>query len=526
MVLSIRESYYSLSYRRPTPAYIHVEKCWPEVDKYSPCEAKCPLHMDIPNYIISIAMGDFKKALSIIRETNPLPSICGRVCHHPCEMDCNRKMIDSPIAIEWLKRFAVEHGKGEKPVPIRRTKEARVAVIGSGPAGLTAAYDLVGKGYGVTIFEAAPTAGGILSSSIPDFILPKEAVRDDIDYIKSVGVQIHTNVKVGKDTTLEDLQKQGFKAILIAIGAQKGAELKIPGAGLQGVSIALPLLMEAKQGNLKPFKGKVWVIGGGAVAMDAARTALRHGAAEVHVASLESRADMPAFDWEVDEAEREGVRIHPSLSPQEFISKNGSAVSGINFKRVSSTWLDSEGGIHWTLMDGTGSDYTVDTDAVIVAIGQATDVRGLSYEKLGISRRGNIIVNEVSGQSNVNGIFAAGDIAGTGRTVSESMAAGRRAALSIDQYLEGQPIVPIKEKLEVITIKKEQIPNWFSSKERWGMPKLLSDQARRTSREVNLGYTVWQAMEEARRCLNCRMCANCIFERGQLCMETSIRLLQ
>lgn len=429
MVLAIQESYYNLSSRRPVPAYIHKEKCWPEANKYSPCEVNCPLHMDVPNYILAIAIGDFKKALSIIRDANPLPSVCSRVCHHPCETECNRKVIDSPIAIEWLKRFATEHGKGDKPAAVARKKKNKVAIIGSGPAGLTAAYDLARKGYHAAIFEAASVPGGILSSSIPDFILPKEAVAEDIDYIKGMGVEIHTNVKVGKDVTLDDLKTQGFKGILIAIGAQKGAALKIPGADLDGVSLALPLLKEAKQGSLKPFRGKVWAIGGGAVSMDAARTALRYGASEVHIACLESRANMPAFDWEIEEAEREGVKIHPSLAPQAFSSKNGKKVNGINFKRVSSTWLDSEGGIHWTLTEGTGSDYSIDADAVIVAIGQATDLKSLAYNNLDVSRKGTVIVNELTGQTNVPGIFAAGDIAGTGRTVSESMAAGRRARI-------------------------------------------------------------------------------------------------
>ena len=525
MAVSTAESYYSLAFRRETPAYIHVERCWPEVDKYSPCEASCPLHMDVPNYVMAIAQGDMKKALSIIRESNPLPSVCGRVCHHPCETDCNRKVVDEPVAIESLKQYAADWGNGKKPRPIKRKKEEKIAIVGSGPAGLTAASDLVRKGYGVAIFEAASMSGGILSSAIPDFILSPEAVQADIDYIKGLGVKIHTNVRVGKDVTLEGLQRQSFKAILIAIGAQRSAELRIPGADLQGVLLALSLLMEAKQGRLNPLRGKVWVIGGGAVAMDTARTAIRHGADEVHVACLESRADMPAYDWEIEAAEREGVRLHPSLAPQEFTSKDGSRVNGVNFKRVTSTWLDNEGGVHWTLMEGPGSDYSADADTVIVAIGQATDLGKLGDGSLDISSRGTVVVNEATGQTSVAGIFAAGDVAGTGRTVSESMAAGRATALSVDQYLRGQPIIAVKESRETITVKPEQVPVYFTRRERWEMPRLSPKQAVKTSKEVNLGYSYWQAVEEARRCLNCRMCANCVFERGQLCFETAGRLL-
>jgi len=481
--------------------------------------------MDIPNYVMAIAQGNIKQALSIIRESNPLPSVCGYVCHHPCEEDCNRKVIDSSVAIEWLKRYAADWGNGDTPSPAPRTKEERVAIIGSGPAGLTAAHDLVKKGYGATIFEAASVPGGILSSAIPDFILPPASVRADIDYIKQLGVRIHTSIRIGKDFSLAGLWQQEYKAILIAIGLQKGAELKIPGSDLLGVFSALPLLKEVKLGGLPPLQGRVWVIGGGAVAMDAARTAIRLGAEEVHAACLESRRDMPAFEWEIESAEREGVRIHPSLAPQGFTSKDGSKVDGIEFKRVTATHLDNGGRIHWTLMEGPASDYAVETDTVIVAIGQAPDMDGMLGESLDIGKTGGLQVNEQTLQTNVPGIFAAGDISATGGTVTESMAAGRRAANSIDQYLSGVPIAEVKKSREILTIEPEQVPGFFKRKDVWEMPRMLPKEAIRTFKEVDSGYKNWQAIEEAKRCLNCRMCANCIFERGQLCFETANRLL-
>lgn len=519
------KTYYSLDSKRKVPAFIHVEKCWPAVDKYSPCEVNCPLHMDVPNYIIAVAEGNANKALAIIRESNPLPSICGRVCHHPCETECNRKVVDSPIAIQWLKQFAADWGQEEKPTPVKKTKKSKVAIVGSGPAGLTAAYDLAKKGYGVAIFEADSVPGGILASAIPDFILSKEAVQKDVDYIKALGVQIHTNIKIGKDVTLDALKEQGFKAILIATGAQNSIMLKIPGADLKGVTPALSYLKEAKRGQLKSFNGRVWVIGGGAVAMDVARTAVRNGAKEVHVACLESRETMPAFGWEIEAAEKENVHIHPSLAPQEFTGKNSAKVSGIKFKRVSSTSLDSDGRIHWTLAEGTGSDYEVEADAVIIAIGQTIDKDSLPSKSADLSRKGILVINEATGETNVAGVFAAGDVSGTGRTVSDSMAAGRTAAISIDQYLSGEPISQKKSAMAVITIKPEQVPGYFVKRERWEMPQLQSRQAVKTNKEVHLGYAYWQAVEEANRCLNCRMCANCVFERGQLCFETAARLL-
>jgi NADPH-dependent glutamate synthase beta subunit-like oxidoreductase len=521
--MAIIQSYYSEARLTKIPAFIHQERCWPEVDKYSPCEASCPLHMDVPNYVMAIAQGNPRKSLAIIRETNPLPSVCGRVCHHPCETDCNRKVVDMPIAIAALKQFAADHGYGEKPEAVPITKVEKVAVIGSGPAGLTAGYDLVRKGYGITIFEAAPVAGGILTSAIPDFILSKDAVQKDIDYIKALGVQIHTGISVGRDVSFEAIQRRGYGAILLAIGNQKSVNLKIPGADLAGITTALDYLKEAKRGFLRPFTGKVWVIGGGAVAMDCARTALRNGAQEVHVACLESREQMPAFIWEIEAAEREGIRIHAALSPQEFTTKNGSRASGIKFKRVTSTSLDGDGRISWTLAEGIGSEFEVDTDAVIVAIGQAMEHDSLPG--VNINRRSVININAETGETGITGIFAAGDAAGNGRTVTDSMAAGRKAAIAIDQYLSGKPITVQKDNHGVIYIQPEQVPSYFVRRDRWDMPKLSARQAIKTNKEVNLGYAYWQAVEEANRCLNCRMCVNCVFERGQLCYETAFRLL-
>jgi len=525
MVVYSAQTYYSVPRKPETPAFIHRERCWPEVDKYSPCEAACPLNQDVPNYIMAIAQGDIDKAISIIRETNPLPSICGRVCHHPCEVECNRKEVDSPVAIQALKRFAADWGKDELPSPAARTKEAKVAIIGSGPAGLTAAHDLVNKGYGVDIMEAAQIPGGVLTSVIPDFLLPAEAVQADINRIKALGVRIHCNIRIGRDVSMDAIARQGFGAVLIAVGAQKSARLNIPGSDLAGVTTALPFLAEAKQRRIEAVQGKVVVIGGGAVAMDVARTALRLGADEVHVACLECRADMPAYDWEIEEAMKEGVNFHPSLAPQQFTSRNGNRVSGIDFKRVASTSVDSEGRMSWTLMEGAGSDYSMDADVIIVAIGQATDTTGLPAESLKLTGRGTVIINPSTGETSMDCVFAAGDIT-TGRgTISEAMAAGRRAAISIDQYLSGKPVTTVDETREVIRIKPEQVPSYLVRKEQWEVPRLSARQAITTTREVSLGYTFWQAVEEAQRCLNCRMCANCVFERGQLCFDTAKRLL-
>jgi NADPH-dependent glutamate synthase beta subunit-like oxidoreductase len=234
---------------------------------------------------------------------------------------------------------------------------------------------------------------------------------------------------------------------------------------------------------------------------------------------------MPAFTWEIEAAESEGVRLHPSLAPQQFATRDGTKVGGIDFKRVATTWLDSDGRIQWTLREGPGSDYAVAADNVIIAIGQVSDISDMPGESLNTDKAGSLAVNESTLETNIPGIFAAGDVSTTGRTVTDSMAAGRRAANSIDYYLSGMSIAAAKDSREIITIEPEQIPAYFTRKERWDIPKLPGKQATRTFNDVNLGYAQWQAVEEASRCLNCRMCANCIFERGQICFDTASRLL-
>ena len=544
MVVATSVSYYSFSHRRVTPAYIHIERCWPHVDKLSPCEAGCPLYVDIPNFVQAITIGEHKKALSIIREKNPLPSICGHICWHPCEDECNRDVLDSPIAVQWLERYATEQANGEKPSPVPRTREERVAIVGSGPAGLTAASDLVMKGYGVEIFEAASIPGGMPATVTPNFVLPLEAIQADIDHIKALGVRIHTGVSIGKDITVSALQRLGFNAVLIACGAEKGEGLKIAGSDLAGVSSALSFMQEAKLGKGPALKGKVWVIGGDSVAVAAARTALRLGAEEVHIACLEARGDrsdpgnMPAPAWELEAAENEGVQIEPSLAPSEFTSRNGSSVAGIGFKRLIPLPPGGKGNIHRTLrgfplveVEGPDGDYAVDADTVIDAANvflprrrtpDMSDVPGVSS---GTGRRGGLQVNADTCETNVPGIFAVGDRSGTGSHVVESMASGRTAATSIDQHLSGKYIIPVRETRIELTIKPEQVPAYLTRKERWEMPRLLPAEAAKTFEGADLGYTPWQAVQEAKRCLNCRMCANCIFERGHLCKETGRRLL-
>lgn len=506
---------------------IHGEKCWPAVDKISPCEKACPIRTDVPSYVIAIAQGKFREALEVIRETNPFPSICGRVCHHPCETDCNRAFLDEPIAIRDLKRFVADLAMKDNPkvAPAPRTKKERVAIIGSGPAGLTAAYDLVREGYGVTVYEALPVAGGMLYAGIPEFILPREVIEKEIGYIRDLGVEIKTDIQIGRDLTLEDLWKKGFKAVLLATGAQKTVQLPIPGSDSKNVSYALPLLREVNLGEKVPVRGKILVVGGGGVAIDAARVMKRLNADEVHLACLESRKDMPADSWVIEAAEKEGVKIHTSLAPQRFM-ENGQKRIKVELRRVASTQVDSEGRISWTLMQGAGSEYAMEVDRVVVAIGQVPDSSYVGGNGFKVGKRGTFVVDGQTLATTQPGVFVAGDAGTMEGTVTDAMASGQKAAKSIHRYLQGKDLVEgVAPEKEVLTIDPKMVAPWLIHKGRWAMPALSPKDAVRTFEEVEVGYTRAAAVEEAKRCLNCRMCANCIYGCNQICFETGTRLL-
>jgi len=502
---------------------IHGAQCWPAVDKVSPCEEACPIHTDVPSYVMAIAQGKFREALDVIREVNPFPSVCGRVCHHPCEEVCNRGRVDRPIAIQWLKRKVADMGLEDTPTPVERRRQERVAIVGSGPAGLTAAYDLVRTGYGVTVYESLPVPGGMLTVGIPEFILPRNVALSEIDYIRKLGVNIRSKMTLGQDFTLDDLWSTGYKAILLALGCQKGVALSIPGANLEGVQLALPLLRKVRLGEPVSLEGRVVIVGGGNVAMDAARTALRLGAGEVHLACLEALKDIPAFPWEVEATTREKVRFHNSLAPQEFKSKDGRRISGIDFKRVASTLVDDKGRISWTLQQGPGSDFSMEADEVIIAIGQSPEIP--QGDGLKLTEQALVAVDPDKLATSIPGVFAAGDIVQGAGTVIEAIAEGHRAAAVIDSYLSGTEAPAKNARREVVELDPKLAPRFFQKRERWSMPALPTQDAVRCFDEVYLGYTDWAAVQEARRCLNCRSCVNCVFERGQLCLETARRLI-
>ncbi len=471
------------------------------------CREVCPIGMDIPGYLIAVSQGKLDKAMEIIRDTNPFPMVCGRICHHPCEKECIRGVVDEPVAIMSIKRFVVDQavGASAKVTPVPRSRSETVAIIGAGVAGLTAAHDLVKAGFGATVYEASAEPGGVLSRVIPEFKLPRAAVEADIQYIKDLGVKIRTNSPVGKGRTLDSLRRK-HQAVLIAVGSWSPAPLRIAGSDLKGVHYALPLLEGLKRGKRIRMSGRAVVIGGGNTAMDVARVALRLGAEEVHIACLEDLKNMPADPWEVEHATGEGAKIHPSLAPQRFRNNRRGHVAGVDFREVAEFSLDEKGSPAWTLRDGGKSEFSMDAETVIIAIGQGPSLAPLQSKMgLRLTGRGTLEVDPQTMACNGPGIFAAGDVVAGAGTVVESMAAGRKAAESIIRLLTGAKRKTKNPSLAETLKRARQTVNVPFSEQRARalMPTLPSEEAVSSFREVNFGYDLQAAAKEACRCLNC-----------------------
>lgn len=408
------------------------------------CHDRCPQRLDLPeifwlirdfaveqNYLPD-PTGKLEEVLKIIREEIPLASVYGWLCFLPHETQDKRTKVDK-LAIDALKHFVADREK-EKTPPIPKTSREKVAVIGSGPAGLTAACELVKKGYPVTVFESLSEPGGMLRVGIPNYRFPKEALDVDINYIKKLGVEIKTNVPVGKDLTIEELLQKGYKTIFIATGAHKSTKLGIEGEELDGVIQALDFLKDFNNGKKVKLGDKVAVIGGGNVAMDAARTALRLGAREVNILYRRSREEMPAIPWEVKEAESEGVKVNFLLAPKKILGKDGHVI-GVECIRMELGPPDETG--RRRPIPIANSEFTVESKAVILAVGESPDISFIPKE-LETTKRNTIEANPFTLETSMPGIFAGGDVVLGPATVIEAIAAGMRAAASIDCYLKGE----------------------------------------------------------------------------------------
>ncbi len=397
-----------------------------------PCQEACPIRQDTRGYVGLIAQGKLKEALELIREVNPLPAVCGFICHHLCEEACLREEVDQPVPIRLLKRFVAEYER-ENDRPRRgseKGKKERVLVIGSGPAGLAAANDLSLLGYGVTIFEALPVLGGMLVVGIPEFRLPRDILRLEIDGIRGLGVEMETSRRFLFDGGRRSLAKLGFQAAFLSIGAHQSSRLGIPGEKLEGVLSGVEFLRNVNLGKAVSLGRKVAVIGGGNVALDCARSAIRLGAETVELYYRRSRNEMPAIPEELDEAAREGIGIHLLVSPGKILGR-ADRVTGIEFLKMTLGEPDGTGRRKPIPIEG--SEFKVKADTVISAIGQRVDQSAL--KGFDTRKDGTIEVDPETGATSMKGVFAGGDaVTGPGWAI-DAIAAGKKGALSIDQYL-------------------------------------------------------------------------------------------
>lgn len=473
-------------------------------EKAPPCNHACPAGNDIRGFISLILKGRLAEARELLCETNPFPSITGRVCHHPCELECNRREFDEPLSIRALERLAGDEGYKALRPPRRKHKE-RVAAVGSGPSGLACAYFLARKGYRVVIFEAEREPGGMLRWGIPEYRLPKAVLERELALLRNLGIEFKTGVRVGRDLELEELVAN-YDAIFLAVGATAGVEPELPGLEAQGVLHGLEFLKRVNFGEEIELGERVAVIGGGNTAMDAARVALRLGAKPV-VVYRRTRAEMPAIPEEVEAALEEGVEFTFLAAPVEILASNG-RMRGARFIKMELGPPDESG--RRRPIPLPGSEFELALDNLILAVGERPD---LSFLPEGVKLREGRVNDPVLVESGLKApIFAGGDAATGAGTVIEAIASGRRGAEAIDRHLRGLP-EPEPEK-EPVLVPFERINlDYFESRPRVQGRTLAVPERVTNFREVELGLTLEAGRAEAERCFSCggcNQCDNCI----------------
>jgi NADH-quinone oxidoreductase subunit F len=501
-------------FREEYETHIREKKCAAAVCDalmISPCQHTCPVGINIPKYVAQIAAGEYLQAVETIRERNPFPAICGRICNHPCEGRCRRGELDDPVAIRALKRFAADwyfDHAGELPPPERfsQTHSQQVAVVGAGPTGLSCAYFLAQMGYPVTVFEALPVGGGMLSVAIPDFRLPREVIEKEIDYIAKRGVQIQYNTPINVNFTIEDIRNNGFEAVFIAAGAQRSQNIGIPGEleDVEGFYYGLRFLRDVKIGKPVKIGGSVAVIGGGNVALDSSRTALRLGAGEVSIFYRRSREEMPVTEVEYDEALAEGVQVNFLVSPTRIVNDDWK-IAGLQCVRMRLVGPDAGG--RRRPIPISGSEFFAPADAVIAAVGQAPDLSFLPADSaLERTRWERLAVDANRLVTSVPGVFAGGDFVSGPGMVIEAIAAGRRGAIAIDKYLRGDTsrveIYDLKPTVIEEETRKEEEESW-EPQFRPEIPHLALQERKGSFKEIELNFPEEKARQEAKRCLRC-----------------------
>jgi len=514
MALSERRAAYR-RYAQAVPGAFAIEKTGT-----SPCKATCPAHISVQGYVALAAAGKYREALQLIKEENPLPAICGRVCHHPCESACMRGAVDEPVAIDFIKRFVADLDLRAETrfVPeIKEKRGERVAIIGSGPAGLACAYYLAITGYQVTVFEKLPVLGGMLTVGIPSYRLPRDIIEAEIQVIRDLGVQFKTGVEIGRDITIAQLRDQGYQAFFIAIGAHECKALGIEGENLAGVYPGVEFLREVNLGKRISLGDRVAVVGGGNVAMDAVRTALRTGSKHPFVIYRRSFEEMPANQEEIEECREEGIEIMTLTNPIRIIDEDGQ-VTAIECIQMRLGTPDASGRRRPEAIPG--SEFIIEVDAVIPAIGQESDWACLTPEcACQLSDWGTLKVDPLTLQTNDPDIFAGGDAVTGPQTIIEAIAAGKQAAISIDRLIQGRDLREGRDKEwraveEVRTEGYDRIP-------RERMPRLHPEERAGNFNEVQLGFSEEQVRSEAQRCLNCGICSEC-YQCVEACLANAV----
>ncbi|MEW5807768.1 MAG: NAD(P)-binding protein [Acidobacteriota bacterium] len=493
-------------------------------DKTPPCNEGCPAGEDIEGYMYLISKGKIKEAWELLRKDNPFPAVCGRVCFHPCEMACNRKDFDEALSINQAERylgdFGLEKGKAAK---IKEKRNERVAIIGSGPAGLSCAYHLAVMGYRVTVFEALPMAGGILMVGIPQYRLPKDVLQKEIKLIEDMGVEIKTGMRVGKEIGFSELER--FDATFIATGVHVSRKIGAKNEDVKGVLSGLDFLKELNLGKKPKVGKKVAIIGGGNTAMDAARSVLRMGSTPV-VVYRRTRAEMPAIEDEIEEAEREGIEFIFLAAPIEVHTK-GDKIVDMECIRMRLGEPDESGRRKPEPIKG--SNFKVKVDNVISAIGEKAD---LSFLPEDIKVEDGVIVTDESLMTTRKGIFAGGDVIDQPHTVVDAIGSGKKAAIEIDRYIRnidvdlekfrigevgnismerylGQETVEKANHLNMVVRIDDLNLDYFEHQPRREKPRMPVEKAKKSFAEVNTGFSEEMVRKEASRCFNCAVCNEC-----------------
>ena len=476
----------------------------------APCKTACPAHIAVQGYIKMAAEGRYLDALKLIKQDNPFPAVCGSICNRRCEDACTRGTIDSPVAIDEIKRFIAEQELNAETryVPARRTYRAstedyaeHIAVIGAGPAGMSCAYYLANMGYPVTVFEKNPVPGGMLTLGIPNFRLEKDVVNAEIEVLREMGVEFKCGVEVGKDVTLDELRAQGYKGFFLGIGAQKSSALRIPGEELEGVFGGVEFMREVNLGSKPAIGDKVAVIGGGNVAMDVCRTAVRLGAKETYVVYRRSEDEMPADKMEVAEAKEEGVKFLFLNAPAEIIGEDGK-VKALKVEVMELGEPDEKGRRKPV---GTGKFETIEVSAVIGAIGQKVDLGGIAPEGMTFNKNGTIIADAVTLQTSQPDVFVGGDVYTSPKFAIDAIAAGREAAISLHRYVHpGQSLTLARNRRDFIELDKSNLAiavESFDNSSRQ-VPGHDAKKAKSFSND-RMAFTEEQVKKEASRCLGC-----------------------